>query len=315
MSLIGNRYKLLDASVNFEYDKLYKARDVYDNNKVLIKVIQHNDNINPDFVSNLIDEFTDINELDSPHILKTIDVGIHCTEHEVLYYIVSEYSGGITLDKVILGNYVHLEAIIGMSTQILKALEVAYSHDFYHGDLKPSNILVDQWYNVKVCDFGVTKANKGVNLRSGGNIRYMCPHQLNINYSDKESDFFALGLMIFEAIFKKMPFGEADNENEMLRLIDKGINWRQITAINGNQELIDVIKKLLNRTNKYENTQDIIIDLSKIMYEKADIEEELVEEVEAPIEENINAKKIFSFKKLILGTATIMLILMAISSM
>lgn len=37
----------------------------------------------------------------------------------------------------------------------------------YHGDLNPSNILVDKWYNVKILNFGVTKANHGVNIRSG----------------------------------------------------------------------------------------------------------------------------------------------------
>lgn len=318
MQLIGNRYEILNAKDSFELNKIYKARDAYDNRKVLIKVIEHNPNISPDFISNLIDESTVIDEINSPYILKIIDVGIHCTEEHVLYYIVSEYSAGIGLDNIIEGNYLHLEAIIGMSTQTLKALEAAHSHNIYHGDLKPSNIIVDKWYNIKICDFGVTKANKGINIRSCGDLRYLCPHQLNINYTDKESDFFTLGLILFESIFKKLPFGEAYTDEEMLRLIDKGIYWNEIRAINGNFELIEVIKKLLSRTKKYDNTQDIIIDLSKIMYEKADIEENETEEDEKELQfsdiTETKSSKVVG-KKLLLVTAVVALIsLMILSS-
>ncbi len=54
----------------------------------------------------------------------------------------------------------------------------------------------------------------------------------------------------------------------MLQSIDKGLDWNSIKAINGNTELINVIKRLLGRNNKYTRANDIIIDLSKVMYEK-----------------------------------------------
>lgn len=304
MTLIGNRYEILSKIDSIELNTLYKARDVYDNTKVLIKIIEHENNIHEDFVSNLIDESTNIDGIKSHYIMKILEVGVHCTEDTVLYYIVSEYCGGIGLDKIISGNYLHLEAIIGIATQILRSLEVAHAHNLYHGDLKPSNIIVDKWYNIKISDFGVTKANNGVNLRLDNNIRYLCPHQLNINYTDIESDFFALGIILYECIFKKLPFEKGATEKEMLKFIDKGVNWNEVKAVNGNEELINIIKKLLSRTNKYTNISDIIIDISKIMYDKADIEEEIIDEME----EKSGNGKIISPKKFLLGTAVIALI-------
>lgn len=301
LNFIGNRYKIFNCEGEIDFNKIYKARDAYNNEKVLIKIIEHNPNISEDFISNLIDEGTMLREINSPYILKIIDVGIHFTEDNTLYYIVSEYSPGLTLDSIIRGNYIHLEALINMSTQILKSIETAKGYGLYHGDLKPSNIIVDKLYNVKVCDFGVTKANYGVNIRSAGEIKYLSPHQLCINYTDIESDFFALGLILFEAIFKKLPFGEGNNEEAMLRLIDKGVNWTELKAINGNEELVTIIKKLLSRTNKYDNTQDIIIDLSSIMYEKAEIEEN---KYEYEIEKNGKKKS----NKLVLMAGLIALI-------
>ena len=309
LNFIGNRYKILNCSSEIELDKIYKASDAYNNEKVLIKIVEHNDNICEDFISNLIDECTMLRDINSPYILNIIDVGIHHTEETTLYYIVSEYSSGITLDSIIRGNYIHLEALINMATQILKSLETAKSHNLYHGDLKPSNIIVDKNYNVKICDFGVTKANNGINIRSCGEVKYLSPHQLCINYTDTESDFFSLGLILFEAIFKKLPFGECDNEDEMLKLIDKGVNWNELKAINGNEELISIIKKLLNRTDKYENTQDIIIDLSSVMYEKADIDEQVSIE-----SENVELKEKKNNKVGLITIATVVISFIILSS-
>lgn len=315
MKFIGNRYEVLELTGDIKYNVFYSARDILENRKVLIKVIEHNPNISPDFISNLIDEATVINELNSPYIQKIIDVGIHCTEESVLYYIVSEYSAGITLDKIISGNYIHIEALVSMATQILKALELVHNHNLYHGDLKPKNILVDEWYNILICNFGVTKANHGINLRMEGDISYLSPHQLNINYTDKETDFFDLGLILYEAIFKKLPYGVGRNEDEMLALIDRGINWREVYAANGNQELINLIKKLLNRTNKYDNTQEILIDLSKILYEKADIEDE---ESEADSIVDIDNKKNKTIKiagkRIMVGAAVVAMVSLIILS-
>lgn len=278
MNFIGNRYELLNVEEHIELNKMYEARDAYTNDKVLIKIIEHNDNICGNFISNLIDESTMLQQINSPYILNIIDVGIHCTELTTLYYMVSDYSDGITLENVIRGNYLHLEAIVNIATQVVKALESINEQGMYHGDLNPSNILVDEFYNVKVCNFGLTKANSGINPRACGQIKYLSPHQLCINYTDSESDLFALGLMLFESIFKKLPFEECTSEEDMLRKIDKGVNWRKYKAINGNDALISIIKRLLSRGKKYENTKDIIIDLSLVMYEKADIEVERIED-------------------------------------
>lgn len=313
MNFIGNRYELLNCEDNIELNKIYKARDAYDNKKVLIKIIEDNHNICENFISNLIDESTMLHQINSPYILEIIDVGIHCTELTTLYYIVSEDCEGIALENIIRGNYLHLEAIVSIATQIVKALEILNEHNMYHGDLNPSNIIVDEWHNVKICNLGTTKANNGVNIRACGQIKYLSPHQLCINYTDLESDLFALGLILFEAIFKKLPFNQCENEDQMLKNIDKGINWNELKAINGNYKLINIIKKLLNRTKKYTNIQEIIIDLSLVMYEKADIKENIniKNEIEIIKNEKVTLKK----NKKILAVAMISIVFFMLISM
>lgn len=315
MNFIGNRYSIINIEDNIEFNKLYKARDLYENKTILLKVINHNNHICEDFLANLIDESTIIREINSPYILNMIDVGVDYREDGIWYYMIYEYEKGISLNNIIEGNYLHLEAIISIATQILKGLEAAKEHGMYHGDLNPSNILVDKWYNVKILNFGVTKANHGVNIRSGNNIKYLSPHQLCINYTDTESDFFALGLILFECIFKKLPFGESYDEEQMLKFIDKGINFNALKGINGNEELIEIIKKLLNRTEKYSEFREVILDLSSIMYEKAEIKESLLLEDEQNYKYEKKTKVTKNRNKLLLISAIIIIILSALTTL
>lgn len=315
MNFIGNRYSIINIENNIEFNKLYKAKDLYENKTVLLKVISHNNYICEDFLVNLIDESTTIKYMNSPYILNMIDIGVDYREDGIWYYMIYDYEKGISLSNIIEGNYLHLEAIISIATQILKGLETAKEHGIYHGDLNPNNILVDKWYNIKILNFGVTKANNGVNIRSGNNIKYLSPHQLCIDYTDTESDFFALGLILFECIFKKLLFGESNDENEMLKFIDKGINFNDLKAINGNEELINIIKKLLNRTKKYSEFREVILDLSSIMYEKADIKESLLIEDEKNYENEDKIKVTKNKSKLLLISAIIIIIISTLATL
>lgn len=96
-----------------------------------------------------------------------------------------------------------------------------------------------------------------------------------------------------------MPFGESNNDEEMLKLIDKGIEFKNLKAINGNYKLIEIIKKLLNRKDKYNNTKEIIIDLSHVMYDKADIDDIKVCELDV-VNKRINSKFLVAASMLII---------------
>ncbi len=311
MNFIGNRYSI-DNNSDIYIGKIYKATDLFDNNKVLIKLVEHNKHVKEGFMENLIDEMTMLNQIKSPYILPIIDIGIHYAKGKILYYIVSEYTKGISLKDIIKGNYLHLEAIISIATQIVRGLEEIYSHNIYHGGLNLDNIIVDKWYNIKIAGLGITKANNGINIRERSSIRYLCPHQLCINHSDKESDFFSLGLILYQAIFNNLPFEEGKDEIEMLKIIDKGINWNNVNTIDNNEQLINIVKKLLDRKDKYKSTQEIVLDLSSIMYEKAEIQESIEIENEQRHTDMIHNKKL---KRVMLIAACLSIIFSMIVSM
>ena len=219
---------------NLEIDKFYKVKDIETNSYVFLKKLEQNKNIKDSFIPNLIDESTMILNLDSKYIANDI---------------------------------------ISISKQIISAMKLCDESGLYHGAFRLDNVFIDKDYNIKIYDLGITKANGGVNIRMNNNIAFLCPHQLNVNYTDKESDFFAIGIIMYYCLFKKMPFKIGVNDREMLKNIDKGIDLNKDRTTALSKGLVDIIKKLLARKNKYSSYSEILIDLTKIMYVNADIVE------------------------------------------
>ncbi|GAA0235698.1 protein kinase domain-containing protein [Metaclostridioides mangenotii] len=308
MYLIDKKYQLLESNDFIEDNKLCKAKDIRNDRDVLIKLIEKSDSICDEFLINLIDEVTVLSDLNSPYILKTLDVGVDKLEGSLYFYIVCEDSKGIELNKLLDSKILQLDYVIKIVIQVLKALESAHSIQAYHGSLKPSSIIVDKDYNVKVCDFGITRANKGVHTRSSDSLDYMCPHQLCVDYTDKDSDFFSLGEIFYEAHFGEKVFGCVSSEKELLKNIDKGINWNDSRYKNENKDLIYVMSKLLDRDKSYSNSQEVIIDLSSIMYEKASEEDELRDEFYDVIKEKEKREKNKIFKNIILAVLIILMV-------
>lgn len=313
MNLISDRYEILDICEEISFGRLYKARDLFENQLVFIQVIEESKYINRNFIPNLIDESTMLMNIKSSNISKILDVGTDYINDKECYYIVNEFFPGIELKKVIKGNYMDLNSIVKITRKILTTLGSTYSYGLYHGGLNEDNIFVDENHNIKIYDYCITKANNGVNIRKGNYIGFLSPHQLNINYTDLESDFFTLGVILFDAIFKKMPFGIGKDEKEMLKLIDKGIDWNTVGVNNENMALVNIVKKLIRRKEKYNSADEVLIDLSKFMYVKADIKDEQVDKLE--LEGNIMTSKKKGnkfFQKAVLLVLTVIILFIVI---
>ena len=270
MLIIDNRYKIdNEKDEDLQIDKLYRAKDLQLDSDVYIKVIRDNTTIKDTFIANLVDESMMMSNIDCDNVANILDV----ITDESKYYIVSEYFNGISLFDLVNKNNITLDNIIFIMKQMVTSMRMFDEKGFYHGGIRLDNILVDENHNIKIYDLGITKANGGVNIRMNDNISFLSPHQLNINYTDIESDFFAIGVVMYYCLFKKMPFKIAKTEFDMLKNIDKGINLDPEKITIFNEPLIKIIKKLLDRKDKYNNYNEILIDLTEIMYVKADIVE------------------------------------------
>jgi serine/threonine-protein kinase len=159
-------------------------------------------------------------KLTHPNVVATYDTG----DDDGTAYIVMELVSGPTLRRIIdeVGG-LPVRDVIRIGSQVADALDAAHRAGLVHRDIKPANVLVPESGPVKVTDFGIAKA-VGVDdlTRTGtvmGTARYLAPEQVNGRPTDARTDVYALGLLLYEMLCGKPPFGgETDIATAMARL-------------------------------------------------------------------------------------------------
>jgi serine/threonine protein kinase/tetratricopeptide (TPR) repeat protein len=92
--------------------------------------------------------------------------------------------------------------------QLVDALRVLHEHERVHRDVKPSNVLVTREGRVVLLDFGLV-ADRGEDSdvnEVAGTIAYMAPEQADAKPAGPEADFYAVGVMLYEALTGTLPF-------------------------------------------------------------------------------------------------------------
>lgn len=106
------------------------------------------------------------------------------------------------------------------------ALGMSYLHgkNVLHCDLKSSNVLIDENWNVKLCDFGLSrlkdnKKNKKDNIRVG-TPHWMAPEILKGEKYECESDVYSFGILLWEMLTCQIPYKELST-SEIINLVGK----------------------------------------------------------------------------------------------
>lgn len=169
------------------------------------------------FTAMFLDEARLAANLNHPNIGQIYELG----EVEGNYFIAMEFIDGASLEQVI-GSGARVPADVGarIVTDVLQALDFAHeSRDrdgkplgIVHRDVTPSNVMVSIDGIVKLVDFGVAKAaKKGHKTQTGavkGKFAYMAPEQVESQDIDCRADIFAIGIVFYELLTSKRPFGE-----------------------------------------------------------------------------------------------------------
>jgi len=137
-----------------------------------------------------------------PNIVTIYYVG----KHEEAPFLAMELVNGKTVADLVAEGpmpYAQLHSIAG---QMTSALKFSYELDIIHGDIKPSNILVQQNGVAKLSDFGMARrASKTENRSIGGTPNYLAPELMKGEAPSIQSDMYALGVTLFETTFKRLP--------------------------------------------------------------------------------------------------------------
>jgi eukaryotic-like serine/threonine-protein kinase len=112
---------------------------------------------------------------------------------------------------------------VAAAIQVLDALSHAHARGVTHGDLKPSNVLVDGEGMTRITDFGVAAIGERNSQDTGllvGSMEYLAPEQFRGVPLDERCDIHAAGVLIYEMLTGVSPFAGA-NGVAMFRVCDE----------------------------------------------------------------------------------------------
>ncbi|MBC3916865.1 protein kinase [Undibacterium sp. CY18W] len=129
--------------------------------------------------------------------------------------IVMELVPGHTLKQLLQQEKVSEQQAINIINQVAEAMQEAHASGLIHGDLKPSNLMVEPDGRVRILDFGLAsqadvQATTSLSqVDPQGTIAYMAPERMMGAAANAQSDIYALGVILYEIISGTRPFANA----------------------------------------------------------------------------------------------------------
>ena len=204
---LNGRYQITGNIGSGGMANVFLAHDLILDRDVAVKVLRFDFQNDQTAIRRFQREALAATELVHPNIVSVYDVG----EEDGMQYLVMEYVKGMDLKRYIQTHYpVPYETAVNIMQQILSAISLAHSHQIIHRDLKPQNVLIDNEGVVKITDFGIAIALSETSITQTntmlGSVHYLSPEQARGSMATKQSDIYALGIILYELLTGSVPF-------------------------------------------------------------------------------------------------------------
>ena len=203
--ILDQRYRILEPIGAGGSSQVYLAQDTALGREVAVKVLDPQAAADGTLRKLFVKEARALAQLSHPNIVGVFDVG----EVDGLPFIVMEYVPGSSLkQRIERTGALPLADVVRLTDGIATGLAFAHSRGIIHADLKPSNILLDQNDQPKICDFGIarTPAEDSDSPQLFATALYVAPERVEGRPASVASDVYGLGLVLYEMLVGKPPF-------------------------------------------------------------------------------------------------------------
>jgi serine/threonine protein kinase len=264
------RYLLFDHVGRGGMADIYLARvetDLGGSRRVIVKEVLPKHADSTSFSSMLVAEAKLAARLSHANVVAVEDLG----RDAGTLYIAMEYVEGFDL-RELCRRCSHarvplpIEFSLLMVMETLRGLDYAHRRGLVHRDVSPSNVLISFEGEVKICDFGIARANDAGDVDEEavrGKAGYMSPEHARGEDVDARADIFAVGIMLWEMLAGRRFYRAQPGE----RLIDvarraesKPLPPRDLPK---EKELFGIVSRALevDREVRYQTAATMLRDL------------------------------------------------------
>ncbi|MEZ6095701.1 MAG: protein kinase [Pirellulaceae bacterium] len=246
--------------------QVYRALDKSLQRYVAVKVLSREPNRGSSLeVERLLQEAVAQARVNHPNIVSIYYVGRQDGDP----FLAMELVPGKTISDRMQDGPMTFYEIVYVAWQIVQALKVSHELDIIHGDIKPSNILLQNNGVAKLSDFGMARSASSESKQTmGGTPNYLAPEMLEGHAASVQSDMYALGVTLYEMTFGRRPvtlsgnsvteWARSHRENELTFPQpwpeEVPSNWRS------------VLQKLMARDpkNRFESYEVLLRELERL---------------------------------------------------
>ena len=264
------KYPILREIGSGATSRVYLARDPFADREVAIKVFLFDSHADPHSERMLhkafVAEASLAGKLNHPHIVDILDAVVE-PDHS---YLVMEYVPGKTLEAhADVSTLLPLKKVVEIIFKCIRALEYAFQHGVIHRDIKPGNILLSQYGETKVGDFGASfqqrLGHETTQITGVGSPAYMSPEQIRMEALTHQTDIYSLGVTMYRLLTGRLPY-QASTQAALTYAILNAVPLCPATLRPDLPPLLDqIVMKAINRDPKerYKSWLDFGKDLSQ----------------------------------------------------
>ena len=176
------------------------------------------------------------------------------------------------LNQVLKERALSTEEIIKLGKDIASALILCEKKNIIHRDIKPANIMVSQFGNYKLGDFGVSKIMDHATYATAmGTPEYQAPEVVHMEKYGQTADIYSLGITLYWLLNnRRMPFIGADEQPTVERkdeTMKRRYRGEKLPAPkNGSAKLKKIVLKACeyNPEDRYASAQEMYDDLDTL---------------------------------------------------
>lgn len=258
----------------------YVRRDGFKRRVAIKRILPHLAG-NQDFIKMFTREARLAALLQHPNIVQIFDYG----KIENAYFIAMEYIDGKNLGEIItaLKQGLPIDKAIFIISRICKGLD--YSHTkrddntgepfhIVHRDISPQNLLISYQGEVKISDFGISKARSEPSLTQAGVVKgkmaYLSPEQALGESVDHQADIYALGLVFYETLTGKRVYRFSSDVDAIRSIPKMDIEPVSNLVPEVSEELNRIVMKCLEKQKnlRYQSVSAIYEDLATFKKER-----------------------------------------------